>query len=273
MRVSLTSGVTAVAMAWAVVAVGLIGAQGRDEFEVASIKRNDSGEPGATIDMSRGQLRTINTPLLPLLRQAFEVMDTQIVGAPAWASTERYDIVAKVPAGFAPTDSMRPLLRALLVDRFKLATHRETRDMPVFALVRVRTDGRFGPGLREASVDCATAQPNATPPANAQDEWPNCVVRFTPGQLYVGGYPMAEVLRLLTPLVGRTILDESGITARMHVRLTYRPQGRGVPPADAADDRLDLFTAIEEQTGLKLEGRRAPVDVLVIDAIERPTPD
>jgi len=84
-------------------------------------------------------------------------MDSQIVGAPSWVATERYDIVAKAPAAVTTADEMRPLLRALLAERFKLATHRETRDMPVFALVRARAD-RFGPGFRTASVDCA-AQP------------------------------------------------------------------------------------------------------------------
>ena len=171
---------------------------------------------------------------------------------------------------------MRPLLRALLAERFNLTSHRETREMPVFALVRARSDGRFGPGLRELTVDCASSsQPGATsPPVTSPEDWPTSVVRFTPGRLYLGGYPMVEVLRMLTPLVGRTILDESGVTSRVCVRLEYRPQGRGTPPPDAAaDERPDLFTALQEQTGLKLDARRAPIDVLVIDTIERPTPD
>ena len=257
----------------ALTATVLVAAQSPGEFEVSSIKRNDSGEAGYSFDMSRGQLRAINAPIQPLLRQAFEVMDSQIAGAPSWVATERYDIVAKAPAGVTTAAEMRPLLRALLAERFKLATHRETRDMPVFALVRARTD-RFGPGFRAASVDCAAQAPATTPPASALDEWPACVIRFTPGQLYVGGYRMAEVLRLLTPLVGRTILDETGITGLVHIRLEYQPQGRGAqPPSPAADDRPDLFTALEEQIGVKLEGRRAPVDMLVIDALERPTAD
>lgn len=260
----------------ALVAGLLVEGHGQTAFEVASIKRNTSGEAGAALDISRGQLRATNAPLLPVIRQAFEVMDTQIVGAPDWVATERYDILAKAPEGVTTADAMRPLLRGLLADRFKLASHRETREMPVFALVRARSDGRFGPGLRESPVDCAAAnQPGAAPaPVASPDDWPPCVVRFTPGLLYVGGYRMAEVLRMLTPLVGRTILDESGITTRVFIRLEYLPQGRGTPPPDApADQRPDLFTALQEQTGLKLEARRAPIDVLVIDAIERPTPD
>ena len=119
--------VAAIALSAAV----LVAAQNPSEFEVASIKRNDSGEGGYSFDVSRGQLRAISAPLQPLLCQAFEVMGSQIVGAPSWVATERYDIVAKAPEGVA---EMRPLLRALLAERFKLASHRETRDMPVFAL-------------------------------------------------------------------------------------------------------------------------------------------
>jgi uncharacterized protein (TIGR03435 family) len=94
----------------------VLAAQGPAEFDVASIKRNTSGEPGFTFDLSRGQLRFINGPIQPLIRQAFEVMDTQIVGAPAWVATERYDILAKAPEGVATAADMRPLLRALLAD-------------------------------------------------------------------------------------------------------------------------------------------------------------
>jgi uncharacterized protein (TIGR03435 family) len=260
----------------ALVVILLVEGHGQTAFDVASIKRNTSGEAGAGLDISRGQLRATNAPLLPVIRQAFEVMDTQVVGAPDWVATERYDILAKAPEGMTTADAMRPLLRALLAERFKLTWHRETREMPVFALVRARSDGRFGPGLRELTVDCASAsQPGATsPPVSSPEDWPTSVVRFTPGRLYLGGYHMAEVLRMLTPLVRRTILDESGITFRVCVRLEYRPQGRGTPPPDAAaDERPDLFTALQEQTGLKLDARRAPIDVLVIDTIERPTPD
>jgi uncharacterized protein (TIGR03435 family) len=252
-----------------------LAAQGAAEFDVASIKANTSGESGSTFDLSRGQLRAVNVPIQPLIRQAFEVMDTQIVGAPSWVETDRYDILAKAPEGMTTAVAMRPLLRALLADRFKLATHRERRDMPVFALVRARAD-RFGPGFR-TTVDCAaTAQPGgpATPPAPSQEEWPCSTVRFTPGQLYIGGYPMAEVMRLLAPLVGRTLVDETGTPGPVYLRLSYRPQGRSAQAPDAAlDDRPDLFTALEEQTGLKLDSRRAPVDVLVIDAIDRPAAD
>ena len=132
----------------------VVAAQGGTAFEVASIRRNTSGEPGASLDMSRGAVRATNVPLQIIIRQAFDVMDSQIVGAPAWVTSDRYDIVAKAPDGIATAEAMRPLLRALLADRFKLTTHAEMRDLPVFNLVLARADRRFGPSLRPAPVDC-----------------------------------------------------------------------------------------------------------------------
>ena len=258
-------------------AVTLIAAQNATTFDVASIKPNVSGDPGAGLDMSRGQVRATNVPVQVLIRQAFDVMDSQIVGAPLWVRDERYDVTAKAPDGVVTAVAMRPLLRALLMDRFKLMTHAETRDMPVFALVRA-TDARQGPGMREAAFDCAAASPGAASSGAstaAQDAWPMCEVTFKPGFLYVGGYRISEVMRLLTPLVGRTILDETGIATPVQVRLEYQPEGRGAAPTAgaAADERPNLFTALEEQAGLRLVGRRAPVEVLVVDTVERPSPD
>jgi uncharacterized protein (TIGR03435 family) len=255
--------------------LALTSATAQTTFEVASIKRNTSGDGGIVLDISRGQVRAVNVPLQTLIRQAFEVMDAQIVGAPGWVATERYDITAKAPDGLASGELMRPLLRALLADRFMLTTHRERREMPVFALAWARPDRSYGPSLRESSIDCATRNNAAPAPPAPDGDWPECTVRYTPGALYLGGYEMAEFLRMLAPLVGRTLVDETGLAGRVKIRLEFRPQGRAAatPQGGTADDRPDLFSAIEEQLGLKLESRRAPVDVLVIDRLERPTPD
>jgi uncharacterized protein (TIGR03435 family) len=244
-------------------------------FDVASVRQNTSGDPGATLDMSRGQLRAINTPVQSVIRQAFEVMDSQIVDAPGWVATDRYDIIAKAPEGVATAEAMRPLMRALLAERFGLKTHTEKREMPVYALVRAKADGSLGPNIRQVATDCAAQTPTApaTAPAST-DEWPCGFVTFSPGSLYLGGYPMTEVTRLLSTIVGRTIIDETGISGPVQFRLQYQ-RGRGASPpaapAGAVDENPDIFTALQEQAGLKLEARRAPVDVLVIDRIDRPT--
>lgn len=251
-------------------------AQDAGRFEVASVARNVSVDAGAVLDMSRGQMRATNLPVRVLIRQAFDVMDSQIVDAPSWVTDERYDVIAKAPEGIVTGGAMRPLLRMLLTERFKLATHTETREMPVFGLTRPSARGRNTPGLREASRDCATSPPTggATPP-NPTDEWPMCSVSFRPGLLYVGGYRMSVVIRQLANLAGRPILDETRITAPVQIRLEYQPAGSGAAPSTSAStgERPDLFTALEEQAGFKLVGQRAPVDVLVIDTVQRPSPD
>ena len=249
-------------------------AQGGTGFEVASVARNVSGEAGAALDMSRGQMRATNLSVRVLIRQAFDVTDSQIVDAPSWVTDERYDVVAKAPEGIVTGGAMRPLLRTLLIERFKLAMHTETREMPVFGLIRPASSGRNAPGLREASRDCATAPlPAGAAPANPADDWPMCAVTFRPGLLYVGGYRMSVVTRQLATLAGRPILDETKITAPVQVRLEYQPAGRGASPPspDPANDRPDFFTALEEQAGLKLVSKRAPIEVLVIDSAQRPS--
>jgi uncharacterized protein (TIGR03435 family) len=258
----------------------LVSAQGQVSFDAASIKQNKSGTAGAGLDMSRGQVRATNLPLNLFLRQAFEVMDSQIVDAPGWVATDRWDIVAKAPEGATRADALRPLMRQLLADRFKLVTRREQREMPVYTLVRANADGSFGPNLRTSPIDCAANnQPapagSSAPKTATWDDWLECSVMISPGAINLGGYRMTEVTRILSTLVGRTVIDGTGITAAVQFKLRFQPAGRGgAPPAsDAAGDPPNIFTAVQEQAGLRLEARRAPVDVLVIERIERATED
>lgn len=244
-------------------------AQETARFEVASVTRNVSADAAAGLDMSRGQVRATNMPVRVLIRQAFDVMDSQIVNTPSWVNDERYDVVAKAPDGVVTGAAMRPMLRTLLAERFKLATHTETREMPVFSLSRPAPNSPDRPGLREAPFDCTTVAP-ATAAAAAADrtaEWPMCSVSFRPGQLYVGGYRMSVVIRQLATLAERPILDDTKITAPVQFRLEYQPAGQG------ANERPDLFTALEDQAGFKLVSKRAPVDVLVVDTVQRPSAD
>jgi uncharacterized protein (TIGR03435 family) len=257
--------------------VALTAAQGDISFEVASIKRNLSGDPRIGLDISRGQLRATNAPMLMVMRQAFEVMDSQIIDAPGWVSEDRYDILAKAPEGLMTAAAMRPLMRTLLAERFKLVIRRENREMPVYALVRFRSDGTFGPTFRPNALDCAAgARPAPAGDASkppGPDDWLECSVSIGPGALNLGGYRMAEVTRILSSLVSRPVIDETEVTTPVQLRLKYVPDSGVSPdPVDAvSDDRPTLFTALQEQTGLKLEPRRSPVEVLVIERIERPT--
>lgn len=223
-------------------------------FEVASVKANKSGAPyvGAPGDrFSDGQFRTTNIPLRLLMRQAFERwQDDDLAGGPAWLDSERWDITAKTDS---PTANMLPMIRSLLAERFKLATHHETKERPIYLLVLARKDGRLGSSLRQA-----TGAPYAL--------GSNDVITAR-----------AETIRQLAGLLGaavrRPVVDRTGLSGTYDADLHWTPSSRGAAPDAAAPDAPDLFTAVQEQLGLKLESSRGPVDVLIINRVERATED
>ena len=206
---------------------------------------------------------------------AYELQPAQLVGAPSWLNDERYDIEARAP-GATPAQ-IRLMKRALLYDRFGMRAHAETRELPVYALMPVKA-GVLGPGLKPGG-DCA----NATPPVFAPGRPLPCgMIQAGAGMLNASGATIQDVARIAmsTPRytgVDRIVLDRSGLTGNFSFMLQYTPGGRGGGPAVAsnpdAPQRPDFFTALREELGLKLEPQRAPIEVLVVDRIERPTPD
>jgi uncharacterized protein (TIGR03435 family) len=264
-----------------------IRAQAPAAFEVASVKPNKTGDGRVMLGMQPGgRFNASNVPLRLLLRQAFNVQDFQIVGGPDWIASDRFDVVAKAPDGVEFTaDTMRPMLRALLTERFKLAFHNETRDMAVYALMKARPDGKLGAGLTPAAVDCAGrgrrgGGPPPPPPQPGQKM--ECGLMIGPGRLNAGGMPMSNLATALAPQVGRIVLDKTELTGNYDFELTYAPEaigGVGAPalinggavPVDP--NAPNLFTALQEQLGLKLDSQRGPVEVVVIDRLEQPVAD
>lgn len=257
-------------------------------FEVASVKPNKSGDQRVMIQLPpTGRFTATNIPLRLLLRQAFDVQGFQIVGGPNWLDSDRFDIVAKTPDGMTAPEQMRPMLRALLADRFKLVAHNETREMPIYSLVLARTDAKLGPALSVAKVDCEArfnaARRGGPPPQFPAPGQPmECGFMMGGGTMNVGGMPMLELARSLSPLVGRIVIDKTGLKGRYDFQMTFAPEGRGfgpgpgpggVEPPPVDPNTPSLFTALQEQLGLKLESERGPVDVVVIDRIEQPTED
>jgi uncharacterized protein (TIGR03435 family) len=265
-------------------------------FEAAVIR---AGEPGGgmLIRMTPGGLETTNLPARVLLRQALQKADYQIVGAPDWIDRERYSIRAKGPEGVPPS-AMAVLLLNLLKDRFHLATRLETRELPIFNLVMARADGRLGPDLKPTPAECqatiAERQENAQrggppPPLPASFPGPNDPLpcgfgRMNPGTAAFSGRTIAQFLPTLSELVGRPVIDKTGLTGVYEIALKYAPEpGRsagpfGAPPPGAPAPAIDpdapsLAAALQEQLGLKLESARAPVEVVVIDKFEKPTLD
>jgi uncharacterized protein (TIGR03435 family) len=203
-----------------------------------------------------------------LLRMAFGAQADQIIGAPAWVDTERFDITAKVAPGvvFNPMTMLQPMLRHLIEDRFRLKLHRETRELKVYRLVRLRDD-RLGPKLIAAPANSCSA-PDQQDAASLIAAGKGCSAGPVPGGISVHGMPIATRASLIAPSVERVIVDATGLTGNWDLELAFVNQVQ-----DANGDAPSLFTALEEQLGLRLESGRAPVEVIVIDRLERPTPD
>jgi len=266
--------------------------ENKPKFEVASVRENTNNDGKVMIGIQPGgRFNAINVPLWDLIRQAYTVQRSQIVGAPDWTETSRYDIVAKAEGDIAPTRPGSPpgpitfMLQDLLEERFKLRAHRETREMPIYALTLARSDRKLGAGLRPSTIDCAAMRgrgarmglPPGPPPAG---ERPQCGMRMAPNQVMAGGVPLAQLLPVLSQFTQRVVIDRTGLEGNFDIDLTFTPDRmpQGPPPPGVQIPSFDpngpsLFTAVQEQLGLKLESERAPIEVLVIDHVERPTAD
>jgi uncharacterized protein (TIGR03435 family) len=264
-------------------AAGVVDAQApppaaRPAFEVASVRPNTSGSASMNVGTQPGgRFNAVNIPLTQLIQNAYRVHDFQIIGGPAWLS-DRFDVIAKAETEFAPAapgtiGTQWLMLQSLLAERFQLVAHRETREMDIYALMRAREDGRLGPRLRQSDIDCAAlSRPGATlppPAAPAPGMRPirPCMVRAGAGNVVAGASRLDVLIGNLSSETRRIVENRTGLTGVFDIDLSWAP--------DTSTDttRPSLFTALQEQLGLKLESTRAPVEVLVIDSISRLTPD
>jgi bla regulator protein blaR1 len=233
-----------------------------------------------------------------LISFAHQLPPFRLVGGPSWITTARYDIVAKLPvsstsgapgAGRDPIQDVRDALRALLSDRFKLAAHQETRELDIYALVLARPGGRPSPSMKPSAQHCAAAavvaRNSGASPSPVQGEPIFCGLRQSGGRIQVGGMPLSQFASILAGQgqVGRVVVDRTGLAGTWDFELTFAPTSPapalGLPPSDATaappsdPDAPSIFTALQEQLGLKLESTKGPVDVVVIDHVEQPKPD
>jgi len=212
-----------------------------------------------------------------------------LVGGPSWITSDRFDIVAKSDSSSnsGATGSPDPnqlAMRTLLADRFGLKTHRETREMDVYALAMVRP-GAPGPALTAISTECA-AVIKAGPSAHGRTSGPPAPTNGQPcggigigtGVIRFGGFPISQLLPLLGERTGRIVVDRTGLAGRWQFELRFAPDQRGQSTPEATTPATDsempsLFTALREQLGLELESTKGAVEVLAIDHVERPTPE
>jgi uncharacterized protein (TIGR03435 family) len=218
-------------------------------FEVASIKPNTSGDSrSGTRSLPGGRVAITNLRLRDVIRTAYGSDDIDVIGGPAWIDADRWDILAAAPPGNpdAPWDRM---LKSLLVERFRLQAHLERREQPIYDLVFARGDKRPGPDLHETSchdVECHRMSVNGS--------------GIKIGTMTGSGRTIAELGVSLSRYAERRVFDQTGLEGRYDFRIQW-------------SEDVSIFTALQEQLGLKLEPTKAVADVVVIDHVERPTPD
>ena len=278
MRIAHVLVIGAAATAALLSAVERVGAQAGPAFEVASIRRNvTANQPGSGLAGAQpgGRFIGIGVTLRRLVGDAND--GQRVEGGPSWVDTDRFDINARAEGARSPAEIAR-MLRTLLADRFKLVVHTETREMPVYTLTRARAD-RLGPKLRQSDAKCAEEARNFFPGALGFP--PPCGdFRLGAGALTARGMSMAALARLLGGRADRFGVDRTGLEGVFDLELEWSSDLglRQAPPGSAGAgaltaDGLSLFTAVQEQLGLRLEPGRGPVDVVVIDRAEPPTPD
>jgi uncharacterized protein (TIGR03435 family) len=234
-------------------------------FEVATIKLSPPDEQGKFFTVTRGsnQVRTGNTTLNDLIVFAYGVHPKQLINAPDWADKDKFDILGKPDAEGVPNQAqLRTMMQKLLASRFQLTFHKDTRELSVYELV------------------VAKGGPKLTPSA-AQGNLPGLFFRGL-GDLPARNATMADFAGLLQAAVlDKPVVDHTGISGRYDFELKWTPDqsqfealgGVKNPPADTPDAPPDLYTAIQQQIGLKLDSTKAPTDVMVIDKVAQPSPN
>jgi uncharacterized protein (TIGR03435 family) len=246
----------------AIVAVGLcaprlVAQSTAPQFEVASVKPSNSGPQGVWNEGSHERVRMLNMALKLIVAQAYGVKGHDVFG-PAWIASESFEIIAKIAPETAKLpdkqrwERIQAMTQALLADRFKLEAHRETREMPVYVLIPAKG------GLKLGSIG---------PPSK---DWVRAQVGY--GSLQAKEMPTAQLLSILGGIVHREVLDESGIKGVFDIKLEWAPDDVPSNPAASVNPvKPSIFTALQEQAGMKLESRKVPMQVVVVDRAERPS--
>jgi uncharacterized protein (TIGR03435 family) len=234
-------------IAFALISVGLPAMQlWAQTFDVVSIKPNQSG--GSGTHMEHGSFRATNVTARRLLRSAFGVMDHQIVGGPGWIDDDKYDVTAKIDALHDLTaEEFEPYLQKLLADRFQLRFHRQVKELPGYSLVVAKSGPKLTPHVGEGHQDS-----NTTYDAGLTT-------------LLLTKSPLSYLTAMLSRNLGQTVVDQTGIPGEFDFKIEW-----------SKDQNPDLggptlFTALQEQLGLRLESKKVPVDVIVIDRLEKPS--
>ncbi len=222
------------------------------EFDVASVKPVNHPVPphAVSLNINHGRVTFDAAALRQIIGLSYGVQRIRVKGGPSWIENELYDIVAKTESPDATKEQVMAMMQALLADRFKLVVHHETRELPVYSLVIAKN----GPKFKEAADD-------ETPSAN-----------FGIGQWTVRKRNLVLLVNSLANMLDNPVQDKTGLTKLYDYGLDLTPQrGQLSGSTDAIDSSPSIFAALEDQLGLKLEAKRGPAEVLVIDHAEHAT--
>jgi uncharacterized protein (TIGR03435 family) len=310
MRRSGRRGFAALGVAAVCLAAGLARAAGQTpgspdaepHFEVASIRATDISAftaggggkvpPIGVRTLPNGMNATLATVRM-LILSAYQLRDYQLVGGPGWLDSDRFDISARA-AGEVTPEVARRMLKSLLHDRFMLRVHTETRQADRHALVLARADGRLGPGLKRTSAECEAtlearkkggAPPSGPPNFELIRTQTVCGMSMMgssasgAANYSMGGVALDRLVNQISGEVGGPVVDRTGLSGLFDVLLEYASQRRqlqAAPPVNAPDLTKDvapptLRDALKEQLGLELQSEKGPLEVLVVDSVERPS--
>jgi uncharacterized protein (TIGR03435 family) len=263
----------------------------KPSFEVATVKPSASGDNRvAILSQPGGRMVTTNVTFKMLMAFAYRVRDFQISGGPNWITTDRWNIEARAEEGGIPPSTGPPdpnvtpplllMMQSLIEERFQLKMHRETRELPVYELVVAKGGSKMK--LSEDQSPIRPPERGAPPPPLPQrgGPMPRGAMRMGRGDLEANGLPLANFIQALSQQLGRPVIDKTELKGLYDIKLQWTPElGQGPvapggpepPPPPAEFSGPSIFTAVQEQLGLRLESTKGPVEVLIIDSVQKPT--
>jgi uncharacterized protein (TIGR03435 family) len=249
----------------------LLSQEAKPAFAVASVKPDTSGKVDHYFRMGGVSVSMTNQTLKNMMLWAWRIHDFQLIGGPGWIEKDRYDVAAKAPAD-ANLQQRQLMVQSLLEDRFRLALHREIKELPIYNLTLAKSGLRIQPIKNGSCIEPDPKNPGFAPGKTLMDYCGSG--GFGKGLMEGSSATMTELAESLSNVVVRTVVNKTGVEGRFRYQVEFAPEGTSTaenggppPPADAPS----IFTAIQEQLGLKLDSARGPVEVLVIDRAEKPS--
>jgi uncharacterized protein (TIGR03435 family) len=244
-------------------------------FDVVSVKPNDSVNSPSPLTVSPQRFSWTNATFRQLIQTGYDIRPYELAGLPAWANTSRFDVLATTASPNSPKQ-MEAMLQSLLADRFDLSVHREQRDIAGYALVLARREGKLGPNIHASAKDCESPSTKPLDSVAAKAELEGCSPQMGLSRLKMSGYRISFLVEGLKRIFEKPVVDKTDLSGTFDMEMSWTPDPTMLPtgvPAPPAETGPSIFTALEEQLGLKLVSDRVPVDLLVLDHLSSLRPD